>query len=181
MNIEIPRRAGLDRTLTYRRSPTVKRAITAISKADPGKVTAPGHGFLSGATVFITRLKGMEQGANRAYTVAVLDADNFTIGIDTSAYDPYVSGGVADNGKPVDLTGYTARMQFRAKETDASPALDLTTSNGGVFLGGTAGTIRFVITAAQAIALTLTQGVHEFDLIDSAGAVRKFFEGAFTR
>jgi hypothetical protein len=181
LNLVIPWRAGRISTSTYRNIPTVKRAISAITKANPGKVTAPAHGFVTGDKIYVSKLKGMGQADNRAYTITALDADNFTIGIDTSAYDAYVSGGIADNGKPIDLTGHTARMEFRAKETDASAVLSLTTANGGITLGGTAGTVTFKITEAQAIALTLAQGVHELVLIDAASVSSPYFEGAFSR
>lgn len=36
------------------------------------------------------------------------------------------------NGTPVDITGYIGEMQVRAKATDASPLLTLTTADGGV-------------------------------------------------
>ncbi len=180
LNLVIPWHAGLDRTSTYRQAPTVRRAISAITKANPGQVTAAAHGFVTGDKVFLSKLKGMAQADNLAYTITVLDADNFTLGVNTSSYDAYVSGGFADNGKPIDLTGYTARMEFRAKQTYASPALSLT-SGSGITLGGTAGTVRFVITEAQAIALTLAAGTHELILIDAGGASRPFFVGEFTR
>jgi len=57
------------------------------------------------------------------------------------------------NGTPVDLSGYTARMQVRAHALDSTKILDLNTSNGGIVLGGTAGTITLILTNAQ-----LTEG-----------------------
>jgi len=180
LNLTIEQGATFDRLLTYRSSPTVKRAISAMTKANPGKVTAAAHGFVTGDKLFLSKLKGMAQADNRAYTITVLDADNFTLGVDTTTYDAYVSGGTADNGKPVDLTGYTARMQVRAKVTDTATVLDLTTANGGIVLGGTAGTIRILATAAQTAALTIASGFYDLELIDGTSAVRRLMEGAVT-
>lgn len=180
LHIVMEQGATFDRLLTYRNSPTVKRAIAAITKANPGKLTAVGHGLLTGDKVFVSKLNGMAQADNRAYTIAVLDADNFTLGVDTSSYDAYVSGGIVDNGKPIDLTGYTARMQVREKITSTSAVLDLTTANGGVTLGGTAGTIRVLATAAQTAALTIASGFYDLEIIDVTAAVRRLLEGAVT-
>ena len=46
---------------------------------------------------------------------------------------------------PVDLTSYTARMQVREKYTSKTAAVNLTTENGGISLGGTSGTIDLFI------------------------------------
>jgi ubiquitin-activating enzyme E1-like protein len=180
LDIVIEQGATFDRTMTWRQKPTVKRAISAITKANPGKVTAAAHGFVTGDVVFLSRLKGMEQANNLAFTITVLDANNFTIGVNTSAYDAYVSSGIADNGKPTILTGYTARMQVRATIAASSALLDLTTANGGVTLGGTAGTIRILATATQTAALTINEGFYDLELIDGAGAVRRLLKGSVT-
>lgn len=180
LNLVIEQGATFERTITYRQKPTVKRPITKITKANPGKVTATAHGFTTGDTVFLSRLNGMQQADNRAYTVTVLDANNFTLGVNTSAYDAYVSGGIADNGKPVDLTGFTARMQIRRNIADASAVLDLTTANGGITLGGAAGTIRILATATATAALTISAGFYDLELIDGAGAVLRLLQGTVT-
>ena len=179
-DITIEQGATFDRTLTWRQGPTVKRSISAITKANPGKVTAAAHGFVTSEVVFLSKLKGMPQANNLAFTITVTDANSFTIGVNTSAYAAYVSGGLADNGTPNNLTGYTARMQVRATIAAASALLDLTTSNGGIVLGGTAGTIRILATAAQTAALTIDEGFYDLELIDGAGAVRRLLYGAVT-
>jgi hypothetical protein len=51
------------------------------------------------------------------------------------------------------LTGYTAHMQIRSTYYAATPLLDLHSSTGGIVLGGAAGTLQPVITAAQSAAL----------------------------
>lgn len=69
-------------------------AISAITKSNPGKVTtAVAHGFVSGQKVYITGANGMTQINGQVVTVTFIDATNFTIGIDTSGYSAYTSGG----------------------------------------------------------------------------------------
>jgi uncharacterized protein (TIGR02217 family) len=70
------------------------KAITAISKANPGVVTANAHGFLAGQVVYIAGVAGMTQVNNRAFTVANPAANSFQLqGENTIAYGTYTSGG----------------------------------------------------------------------------------------
>ena len=51
---------------------------------------------------------------------------------------------------PQDLTGCSARMIISANYSAATPLITLTSaSNGGLILGGTAGTIEIILTPAQ--------------------------------
>lgn len=68
--------------------------ITAISKANPGVVTAPYHGLATGAEVYLAGISGMTELNDRVFTVTVLSADTFSIGVDTSGYGTFT----ADDG-----------------------------------------------------------------------------------
>lgn len=69
-------------------------AITGITKANPGVVTAVAHGFSNGNEVYITGVVGMTQVNGRFFTVANVAADTFELsGVDTTTYTTYVSGG----------------------------------------------------------------------------------------
>lgn len=78
---------------------------------------------------------------------------------------------------PVDLTGCTARMQVRAKIGATEVLLTLTTENGGVTLGGTAGTIDLLIEAEDTAAITWTSGVYDLEIIFTNGDVRRLLYG----
>ena len=84
---------------------------------------------------------------------------------------------------PVNLTGYTARMQVR--ETQASTATILSlTSGSGITLGGTAGTILLeasATTTAGVASADSPQSVYAYDLelISGAGYVTRLVEGNF--
>lgn len=67
--------------------------ITAISKANPGQVTDAAHGLVGGELVKIKNVVGMVEVNDNQYTITVVDANNYTIGVDTSAYTTYTSGG----------------------------------------------------------------------------------------
>lgn len=81
---------------------------------------------------------------------------------------------------PVDLTGCTARMQIRAKIEATTPLLTLTTENGGISLGGTAGTIELLIDADDTAALTWTSGVYDLEIVFPGGQVTRLTYGSVT-
>lgn len=67
--------------------------ISAITKANPGVVTATGHGFATGDVVIIQSVSGMPQVNSMVFAVKVIDANTFSIGVDTTTYNVYSSGG----------------------------------------------------------------------------------------
>ena len=71
-------------------------AITAITKASNGQITtALNHGYSPGQVAQAADIVGMTALNGVPFTVVtVVDEKNFTINIDTTAYSPYVSGGV---------------------------------------------------------------------------------------
>lgn len=81
-------------------------------------------------------------------------------------------------GVAADLTGFTARMQVRRTVRSAEPVVSLT-SGSGITLGGEAGTVRLVITAAAMAALSARSYVYDIELIDGAGTVFPVLSGNF--
>lgn len=80
----------------------------------------------------------------------------------------------------VNLTGYTARMQIRSTVTSPTDLLELTTENGGIALGGAAGTIEILIEAADTAGQAWRTGVYDLELIAGSGDVRRLLEGTAT-
>lgn len=81
-------------------------------------------------------------------------------------------------GAIVDLTGYTARMQIRQSVRNPAVLVELTTENGGITLGGAAGTVDLLLTSTETAALTARAGVYDLELIDSEGIVTRLLQGA---
>lgn len=73
----------------------VGAGIVGITKANPGVVTAYNHGFQTGDSVVITDVNGMTEVNSQTFTVTRVNRNTFSIGVDTSAYTTYVSGGSA--------------------------------------------------------------------------------------
>jgi hypothetical protein len=75
--------------------------ITAISQANPGVVTAAGHGLSTGDRVGITGVVGMVEVNDRLFTATFVSGTQFSIGVNTTAYTAYSSGGTSELLMPV--------------------------------------------------------------------------------
>jgi hypothetical protein len=82
--------------------PGTAKTISGITNANPASVHCVAHGFASGTTVQLSAIVGMvapntDTLNGRLFTITVVDADNFTIPVDTTLYSAYGSGGSAWN------------------------------------------------------------------------------------
>jgi hypothetical protein len=84
--------------------PDVTRTISAITKASPGKITtSANHGFSTGDKIYLDSIGGMTELNDTVVTITVVDADEFTIGVNTSSYTTFTTGGNAKKGpQPAD-------------------------------------------------------------------------------
>lgn len=82
-------------------------------------------------------------------------------------------------GDPIDLTGFTAAMQVRSTASSGTVILALTTENSRLTLGGAAGTIDVLVSAADMTALTPGKYVYDLELYNGA-EVTRLIEGSFT-
>ncbi|RPI54219.1 MAG: hypothetical protein EHM49_03435, partial [Deltaproteobacteria bacterium] len=73
------------------------KAITGITQANPGVVTCTGHGFETGDQVYIQSVAGMVEVNAATFTITAIDANSFSIGVNTTTYTPYTSAGTATN------------------------------------------------------------------------------------
>jgi len=84
-------------------------------------------------------------------------------------------------GTPVNLTGYSARMQVRSNYDSGTAVVSLTNGTG-ITLGGTAGTILLEMNASTTAALDgtpNTQYIYDLELISGASYVTRLVEGSF--
>ena len=77
---------------------------------------------------------------------------------------------------PVNLTGYTARLQARIDVDETETILSLTTG-AGITLGGAAGTITLDQTATQTALLPKGEYVYDLELQTSGGIVTRLLQG----
>lgn len=81
---------------------------------------------------------------------------------------------------PINLTGYTARMQVRRKHADPTILLNFTTENGAIALGGAAGTIQVTGLATLTDDVPAKPGVYDLELVSAGGVVTRLVQGSVT-
>ncbi len=111
------------------------KTITGITAANPGVITAVGHGLTTGDTVFIDGVLGMTRMNGQDGTVTVLTADTFSMGINTSAYVAYSSGGkVYPADAPrllvVDASSNDGTFAYRTSDLAVIPTTNTFSNNG---------------------------------------------------
>lgn len=87
------------------------------------------------------------------------------------------------DGTPIDLTGWSARMQIRAKAGSPDPAtLEFSTDDGSIVLGGALGTIHVEAPATATADVTIKKGAYDLELIPPSGEADAFrlIEGIVT-
>jgi hypothetical protein len=82
------------------------------------------------------------------------------------------------NKFPVNLTGYSARMQVRELHTSIDTLVSLTTGSG-ITLGGKAGTINILIPSTNTEGFKAVPHVYDIELISPNGSVTRILEGTF--
>jgi hypothetical protein len=83
------------------------------------------------------------------------------------------------NEAPINLTGYTARMQLRQNYNSELADLTLTTENGGISIVGATGTVT--VTATDEQTELLDGGFYLYDLeLTLAGVTSRLIQGQLT-
>lgn len=85
-----------------------------------------------------------------------------------------------DSSNPVNLTGYTARMQVRETVESSSALLSLTTENSRISLGGTNGKITLLVSATDTAAVVAGHYVYDLEVVSGLGTVTRLIQGCFT-
>ena len=84
-----------------------------------------------------------------------------------------------NNGTPIDLTGYTARMQVRPKFGSDNAVLTLSSPSSGIVITPLTGTLALTATTVQTAAID--GGFYVYDLeITSGGVVTRLMQGSVT-
>ncbi|AVP97922.1 hypothetical protein C7S18_12245 [Ahniella affigens] len=74
---------------------------------------------------------------------------------------------------PLDLTGFTARFALRSRDENGVLLIEATTANGGVVLGGTAGTVAIQTGAMTPAHGSVPAGTHAYalEVFDGSGTL----------
>jgi hypothetical protein len=138
-------------------------AISGITKANPGVVTATGHPFANGESVLLANVGGMVQVNGYLFTVASAAANTFALGVDTSTFGTFTSGGdaaqaavlVASPTAGAVISDVTDGANYYGRQVDPLAVLELKERYGAmwrhligeprtVHMTDEAGTCRFV-------------------------------------
>ncbi len=157
--------------------------ITGISRTAPVVITAAGHSMPSAWRVKVTDVLGMTDiNSKEDYREATaLTGNTIEINsINAVSFKDYASSGIIEYNEPVDLTGFTARMQVRATIDSEAVLLELTTGNGGIVLDTVNSTVSLLVSASVTELITWDSGVYSLELVSGTGVVTTFLEGAIT-
>lgn len=80
---------------------------------------------------------------------------------------------------PVDLTGYSARLQVRENHYSSETLLDISSPDNGMSLGGSAGTIDILVSASDTSNIPAGNFLYDLELESSGGEVSRIIEGSF--
>jgi len=79
---------------------------------------------------------------------------------------------------PVNLNGYTSRLQVRETHY-AQETIVALTSGSGITLGGSAGTIDLLISASATAAFNAGNFVYDLEIQSTNGTIDRLIEGSF--
>lgn len=80
---------------------------------------------------------------------------------------------------PIDLSGYSARLQVREAHYSTEPLVSLI-SGSGITIGGSAGTIDILINSLATSGLPAGTHVYDLEIISPSNNVDRLVEGNFT-
>jgi len=75
-------------------SSLVSNFINDATKANPCEITCKNHSLTSGNLIYIANVQGMTQLNSGNYIITVVDADHFTLNVDSTGFSTYVTGGI---------------------------------------------------------------------------------------
>lgn len=188
-NFTVNKGATFNPVLLYSQSTFTVKAITGITKSGRAVVSAPSHGLTRDWSVYVVGVVGMDRLNHRsedlnipskAYIARYVDANSLRLDVDTTRMEAYSSGGELLYRPPVNLTGYTARMHIRDSVDASTTIATLTTENGGITLGGAAGTVELLMAAAATSAIAVSQAVYDLEIVDTLLKVTRLLEGSIT-
>lgn len=179
------------RVLRWESGPFLYKPITNITRAAPVAITSVAHGVPDGWRVTIVSVQGMVEinslnipPRDEDYHAAtVIGANTIELNdINSTEFEGYNmggSGGYIQFRTPVDLAGFTARMQIRSSLTATTFLLELTTTNGRIAIDNALKTITLLVDAVTTAAITWKTGVYDLELV-SGGVVTQLLSGTVT-
>jgi hypothetical protein len=83
------------------------------------------------------------------------------------------------DNSPIDLSGYSARLQVREAHYSEDPLINIF-SGDGITISGSAGTIDILISSTDTSAFPAGTHVYDLEIISPSNIVDRLIEGNFT-
>lgn len=170
----------------------VYKKITAASRTAPCILDIEdGHGMPAGWVFRISGVKGMVQlNEERYYAATVVSPNQIELNdVNAAEFPAYEGGGIIEYMQPADLTGMTARMQFRPSIDSATLYADLTTVNNRIVIAPAKSETLFHLTPTETAAIRALlpatapanrapdQGVFDIELVAADNSVPLWLQG----
>lgn len=95
----------------------------------------------------------------------------------TWRYALELKAGTKATDPALDLTGYTAQMQFRANIDSAVAIINIDTTNGRITIQPTLGRLNFLLSATETAALVFASAVYDLEITSAGGEVTRVLQG----
>lgn len=139
---------------------TVSGYVQTADNANPGLVTTKyAHGLSNGDQVIISGVVGAVGYNNTVFTIAVVNATQFTVGVDAGGFGAYVSGGFWYSNRTITGLEPEAELQPGTVVVTVTGIAPFTDNGLGVLTSATPGNSGTVNYSTGAVVLTHTAGV----------------------
>jgi hypothetical protein len=183
-DIVIQQGATFRRVYRWAAPPIIYKAISSITKAAPAVVTAASHGVPDGWMVALTNVQGMtEINALNApgdyHKATVLTSSTIELNTVNSLgfTAATASTGALQYYTPVDLDGYTARMQIRRSVSASTTLASLTSGGGDIVIDNAAKTITVTIAPTASDDFDFDTAVYQLEMVAGDGTVTRLVGG----
>jgi hypothetical protein len=155
-------------------------SIDGVTIGCPTIISCLSHGMATGKTpIEIHGVQGARD-LNQETIALYIDADSFSVPIDTGGKTYDADTGSVSYHAVKDLSGYTARMHIRELIDDATTIVELTSAAGDIGIVVETALITITIAADVTAAFDFEEAVYDLELISGTNVVTRLVEGDVT-
>lgn len=118
----------------------------------------------------IVSIDGVNPNSYNLQSKTITASGSTSFAVANATTGTYVSGGIAT--VPMNLTGYTARLQVRSLPSSPDAVLTLTTENGGITITALTGFVAVTASATQTTAIDEGTYVYDIELVNGSIVTR---------
>jgi len=85
-----------------------------------------------------------------------------------------------EDGAPINITGYSARLQVRKDASSPTTVLEMTTTNGRISITGPSGILNLTVAASDTEDLPPGSYLYDLELESPGGVVTRLLEGSLS-